>query len=275
MAMAWFTSPERYHEAARLILRRLHEEEGVRYVETSFASGMMELLGLEARPVAEAIKRAAPPSMEVRVYLGIHHDGYTERSRPFIEASLDWEEVDGLDLHGTEMAPLEPWTPDLWHRARAAGKRTKAHAGEFAGPAFVEHVMEELGVRRLQHGTRAVESAELVRRLRDEGAVLDMCPISNLKLGVVPSLAEHPVRRFFDEGVAVTVSTDDPLSFGNTLSEEYIVLHQELGFSYAELGNVAENGFRNADADAAWVKSCLEEITTKVNASTDGESPAD
>jgi adenosine deaminase len=267
MAMAWYTSPERYHEAARVILQRLHEEEGVRYVETSFASGMIEFLGLEARPVAEAIKQAAPPAMEVRVYMGIHHDGYTERSRSFIEASLGWDEVDGIDLHGTETTPLEPWTADLWGRARAAGKRTKAHAGEFAGPAFVERVMDELGVRRIQHGTRAVESAKLVRRLREEGAVLDMCPISNLKLRVVPSLAEHPIRRLYDEGVVVTVNTDDPLSFGNTLTEEYTVLHQELGFSYAELGEVAANGFRNAQADAAWIESCIEEIATAVSES--------
>ncbi|NBD38287.1 MAG: adenosine deaminase, partial [Verrucomicrobia bacterium] len=194
-------------------------------------------------------------------------DGYTERSRPFIEASLDWDEVDGLDLHGTETTPLQPWTADLWQRARAAGKGTKAHAGEFAGPAFVERVMDELGVRRIQHGTRAAESPELVRRLREEGAVLDMCPISNLKLRVVPSLSEHPVRHLHDEGVMVTVNTDDPVSFGNTLTEEYTVLHQELGFSYAELGEVAANGFRNAQADESWIAACIEEITGAVRES--------
>ncbi len=246
MACAWFTSPERYHEAAARVFRRLRDEENVRYVETSFASGMVEYLGLDGAAVAAAIKAAAPAGLEVRVFMGIHHDGYTERSAPFIEDSLNWEHLDGLDLHGTETTPLEPWTAGLWARARAAGKHTKAHAGEFAGPEFVWQVVEELGVRRIQHGVRAVESPRLVRHLREIGAILDMCPISNVKLGVVPSMRDHPIRELFDAGLACTISTDDPISFGNTLSAEYTALYQELGFTLPELCKLAAHGFRHA-----------------------------
>jgi adenosine deaminase len=246
MAFAWFTSPERYHEAAKAVFQRLREEENVHYVETSFASGMIEFLGLDGRAVAEAIKAAAPPGLPVRVFMGIHHDGYTERSRGFIEESLAWDSLDGLDLHGTETTPLEPWTADVWRRAREAGKQTKAHAGEFAGPEFVWQVVEELGVMRIEHGVRAVESPKLVRHLRDIGAVLDVCPISNVKLGVVERMEDHPIRELHREGVVCTVSTDDPISFGNTLTEEYTALFSELGLGYAELGQLAANGFRQA-----------------------------
>lgn len=246
MAFAWFTSPERYHEAAKQIFDRLHTRENVQYIETSFASGMIEYLGLDGEAVARAIKAAAPPGVPVRVFMGIHHDGYTETSRPFIEQSLRWDALDGLDLHGTETVPLEPWTADVWKRARSCGKRTKAHAGEFAGPEFVWQVVEELGVRRIQHGVRSVESPRLVRHLRDIGAVLDVCPISNVKLGVVEHMRDHPIRELFDAGVTCTLSTDDPISFGNTLGQEYAALFNERGFSYAELGELAANGFRNA-----------------------------
>ncbi|MGC9450913.1 MAG: adenosine deaminase family protein [Oceanipulchritudo sp.] len=246
MAFAWFTSPERYHEAAVKVFRRLREEENVHYVETSFASGMIEFLGMDGRAVAEAIKAAAPPGLPVRVFMGIHHDGYTERSRSFIEESLAWESLDGLDLHGTETTPLEPWTADVWRRAREAGKQTKAHAGEFAGPEFVWQVVEELGVMRIEHGVRAVESPKLVRHLREIGAVLDVCPISNVKLGVVERMEDHPIRELHREGVICTVSTDDPISFGNTLTAEYTALFTELGLGYAELGQLAANGFRHA-----------------------------
>lgn len=246
MAFAWYTSPERYHEAAVRIFRRLQEEENVHYVETSFASGMIEFLGLDGRAVAEAIKTAAPAGLSVRVFMGIHHDGYTERSRSFIEDSLGWECLDGLDLHGTETTPLEPWTADVWKRAREAGKQTKAHAGEFAGPEFIWQVVEELGVVRIQHGVRAIESPKLVEHLRDIGAILDVCPISNVKLGVVERMEDHPIRDLYREGVTCTISTDDPISFGNSLGEEYIALYQKLGFSYAELAELAANGFRNA-----------------------------
>ena len=251
MAFAWFVSPERYCEAASLLFKRLHEEENVRYLETSFASGAVEFLGLDGKVVAESIKAAAPDGMQVRVFMGIHHNGYTETSRPFIEDSLRWDALDGLDLHGTESMPLEPWTADLWQRARESGKVTKAHAGEFCGPEFVWQIVEELGVQRIQHGIRSVESPRLVRHLADIGAVLDVCPISNVKLDVVDKMSGHPIRELFDAGVTCTLSTDDPISFGNSLGEEYTALHNELGFSFAELGQLAANGFRHAIGGAA------------------------
>jgi adenosine deaminase len=253
MACTWFTSPERYHEAAGKIFNRLFKEENVRYLETSFASGMIEFLGLDGKAVTEAIKSAAPEGMSVRVFMGIHHDGYTDRSRGFIKDCLNWDQLDGLDLHGTETTPLEPWTSDVWQRARDAGKRTKAHAGEFEGPEFVWQVIEELGVTRIQHGVRSIESPKLVGHLRDIGAILDVCPISNVKLGVVERMPDHPIRDLVREGITCTISTDDPISFGNTLGEEYTALYQELGFTYAELGALAINGFRNTiDGEAAF-----------------------
>lgn len=264
MACAWFTTPERYHEAAKRVFERLSREENVRYIETSFASGMVEYLGLDGAEVAAAIRAAAPVGIPVRVFMGIHHDGYTEGSRSFIEESLQWENLDGLDLHGTETTPLEPWTADLWHRARASGKRTKAHAGEFCGPEFIRQVMDELGVRRIQHGVRAIESPKLVADLREAGVILDVCPISNVKLGVVPRMAEHPIRELFKSGVTCTVSTDDPISFGNTLEQEYTALFMELGFSYSELGELAANGFRHAIGGAAFRDPVLREIADLV-----------
>lgn len=264
MAFAWYTSPERYHEAARAIFQRLRDVENVRYIETSFASGLIEFLGLDGKAVAEAIKQAAPAGLPVRVFMGIHHDGYTERSRAFIEDSLNWESLDGLDLHGTETVPLEPWTADLWRRAREAGKETKAHAGEFAGPEFVRQVVEELGVTRIQHGVRAVESPGLVEELRNIGAALDVCPISNVKLGVVPDMARHPIRELVRSGVDCTVSTDDPVSFGNSLTGEYTALHTELGFTYRELGHVAATGFRHAVGNGNHFGGLIEEINDLV-----------
>lgn len=249
MAFAWFTSPERYHEAAVKIFQRLQGEENVHYVETSFASGMIEFAGLDGRAVSEAIQSAVPDGMVVRIFMGIHHDGYNDRSQSFIDDSLRWDALDGLDLHGTETVPLEPWTAGLWERARGSGKHTKAHAGEFAGPEFVRRVVEELGVSRIQHGVRSIESPQLVRQLRKMGAVLDVCPISNVKLGVVDRMAAHPIRELFDAGVICTVNTDDPISFGNSLTEEYTALSQELGFSFHELGELAANGFRHALGD--------------------------
>jgi adenine deaminase len=244
LAGAWFTSPERYHAAASLIFTRLQAEQGAVRVATSFASGVIEYLGLDGQQVAAAIAAAAPPGLEVRVFMGIHHNGYTPRSAPFIEASLGWPELAGYDLHGTETFPVEPWTADFWSRARSAGKETKAHAGEFCGPDFVWWVLDNLEVSRIQHGVRAIEDPHLVRRLAADGVVLDVCPISNLKLGVVPSLQQHPLRRLVDGGVVCTLNTDDPMSFGNHLAQEYAVAYRYMGFTRDELAALAANSLR-------------------------------
>lgn len=265
MAGAWFTSVDRYREAAETLFPRLLEQYNVRYLETSFASGVMEAFGLDGERVAEAIRTAAPKGMTVRVFMGIHHDGYTPGSRSFIEAALAWDCLDGLDLHGTETTPLEPWTADLWQRAREAGKVTKAHAGEFCGPDFVRRVVDELGVRRVQHGVRSAESPELVAYLAERDVVLDVCPISNVKLDVVSCMQAHPIRKLTEAGICCTVSTDDPISFGNTLHDEYAALSRDLGFSASELGSLAANGFRQAvGVPEGYFASELEEIAALV-----------
>jgi adenosine deaminase len=249
---AWFNSPERYYRAAKAIFAR-HREQNVRYVECSFASGVMEFGGVDGEAAAAAIHDAVPSGITLRLFMGIHRNGWTDRSRPFLERCLEWKGLDGIDLHGFEGNPLEPWTADFWRGAREAGKHTKAHAGEFSGPESVREVLDQLKVKRIEHGVRSIEDPELVERLVREGIALDVCPISNLKLAVVPSLRDHPLRALMEAGVVCTVSTDDPIVFGNSLTQEYAVLASELGFSRRELAQISLNGFRVALCDPSVV----------------------
>lgn len=244
---AFFTSAGRYHEAAKIVLARCAAQ-GCRYVETSFHLPALLFMPDSGPEVIRAIRAAAPPGLEVRVFAGMCHNDYQNAGRDLIEDALRWPELDGIDLHGWEDIPLEPWTADVWARARTAGKFTKAHAGEFMGADYVERTLDELKVTRIEHGVRAVENPATVDRLVREGVALDICPISNVKLAVrgVTGMSAHPIRRLFDAGVTVTISSDDPFFFGNTLSEEYYALHQDLGFSRLELVKIAANGFRVA-----------------------------
>jgi adenosine deaminase len=243
----FYSSADRFHEASRIILGTCSAQ-NCQYVEVSFNISL--LAGIKESPgeVLRAIRQAAPPGLELRIFAGMCHDDYTGLCRELIDEAVLWPDLDGLDLHGTESLPLEPWTAKIWSRARANGKYTKAHAGEFLGADFVRRVLDELQPQRIEHGVRALEDPALVERLCAERVALDVCPISNLKLQVhgVPTLAHHPIRPLFDAGVCVTVNTDDPLIFGNSLSEEYVVLHQHLGFTTAELKQIAANGFRVA-----------------------------
>jgi adenine deaminase len=244
-ALLWFTAPERYHQAAAEIFAGL-EEQNVKYVETSFHLGVVELLKIPGPEIVAAIKSAAPAGMTVRVFVGMLRTHYRGEGARLIEELHTWDGLDGIDLHGLETPPLEPWTRPTWERVRASGRVTKAHAGEFGGADNVRQVVEELGVRRVQHGVRAVEDPAVVQLLVDREVTLDVCPISNVKLKVVPSMDQHPIRQLFDAGVRCTISTDDPMSFGNRLVDEYAALAMDLNFTHQELCRIAANGFEVA-----------------------------
>ncbi len=250
LALPWYNSPERYHDAAQAVFAR-HLEQNVRYVETSFASGIIEFLGVPGPEIAAAIREAAPPGLEARIFMGIHRNGCGEKMKPVIQDSLHWPHLDGIDLHGDETLPLEDWTKPFYAEAKAAGKFLKAHAGECVGPESVRLIIEELEVTRIEHGVRAIEDADVTRLLTERGVTLDICPSSNVKLRVAPSMREHPIRPLFDAGIRCTISTDDPIIFGNTLSGEYLALAKELGFTRQELARLARCGFETALLPAA------------------------
>jgi len=259
MVFAFFTSPERYHRAAKAQFER-HVEMGVRYVETSFASGVVEFGGLPGREVFQAIHEAAPPELEVRVFMGIHHNGCGDVMRPVIEDSLSWPGFAGLDLHGAEDIPLEPWSAEIFAAARAAGKFTKAHAGEFMGADFVRRVVEEVGAQRIEHGVRAVEDIGVVSLLAERNLALDMCPISNAKLMPGVTLDRHPIRELHDAGVKITVNTDDPVCFGNDLIDDYAAIAERRGFTRPELKTLARNGLELALVDESRKAGWLAEL---------------
>jgi adenosine deaminase len=258
-ALPWYTSAERYHEAAKAIFAG-HVRQNVRYVETSFHLHVTEFIKVPGTEIIEAILSAAPEGLEVRVFAGMLRDAYGGPLRDTIDQLETWDDLSGVDLHGLETMPTEPWSARVWERIRRAGKVTKCHAGEFEGPAKVREAIELLGVRRIQHGVRSVEDPEVVRLAADRGVTFDICPISNVGLRVFPDLASHPIRGLMKAGINCTVSTDDPLSFGNTVTDEYQALAAEAGFTRAELAQVARNGWAVADVGEAGRRARMAEI---------------
>lgn len=159
--------------------------------------------------------------------------------------------VVGLDIAGDEAAvACPPAFAPVFRKARRAGLHVTAHAGEAAGASSVRDAVLRYGARRIGHGTRAADDANLLERLAAMGVVLEVCPSSNVALGVVDSVAEHPVRAMLDAGVACVVATDDPTLFGTTLSREYRRLADEAGLTDDELGRLARRSF-----EAAFVES--------------------
>jgi adenosine deaminase len=243
--------------AAEAVAARLAAQ-NIRYAEVFYSPPDFRKHGLETGRLTEAIRRGLrrveekgegePIAVSLVADL-VRDDGPRLARRTLREvaevASLG---VVGIGIGGTEPDfPPEPFAA-VFEEARRLGFATSAHAGEAAGPASVRGAVERLRVDRVGHGTRAAEDPALVRRLGELRVTLETCPLSNLRTGVVRSLGDHPVRLFFERGLSVTVSTDDPVMFGNSLAAEYRALEAELGFTRDELCAVILESAR-----AAWL----------------------
>jgi adenosine deaminase len=154
------------------------------------------------------------------------------------------EGVVGFGLGGPEDGHPPEWFADAYARARQAGLRSVPHAGEAAGPPSVWGAIRALKAERIGHGVRSVEDPALVEYLKRHQIPLEVCPTSNLCTGVYPSYEEHPLRRFWDEGLYITVNSDDPPMFNTDLVREYTVLADHLGFDASELEQLSLNALR-------------------------------
>ena len=161
------------------------------------------------------------------------------------------EGVVAFGLHNDEVGfPPEPFA-DAFAVARKGGLLSAPHGGELEGPAWVAGALESLGADRIQHGIRVVEDPELLARLADADVCLDVCPTSNVMLGVVPTVAEHPLPTLLDAGVTCSLNADDPLLFGPGLLEEYELVRAELGLDDGRLAAIARSSILASGADDA------------------------
>jgi adenosine deaminase len=254
-------SVENYGRAAQWLFNQLVAQ-NVRYVETSFGPGIALTHQLPLADVVSAIKQAAPPTLSVCVYFGLARTELYDHDHPKLQAMFATPNIDGLDLHGDETvhgpAPFAP----IFAHARELGWQIKAHAGELVGPHSICEALDTLHVTRIEHGTTAMHDEALQERLTAEGITLDMCPTSNVKLRVVERIESHPIRRFLQRGIRVTVNTDDPSAFGCTLTSELHTLVERLNFTLPELAQLQVNAFNVAKMPTAKRESIINEIET-------------
>ncbi len=130
---------------------------------------------------------------------------------------------------------------EVFARARDEGLRAVAHAGEEGPPAYIWEALDVLRVVRIDHGVRCEEDEPLMERLTRERIPLTVCPLSNVKLHVFPSLSSHNLKRLLDRGLCVTVNSDDPAYFGGYLLENYLGVQQALALTRAQLTLLARN----------------------------------
>jgi len=163
------------------------------------------------------------------------------------ETAGDW--IVGFGIAGDEKVGKPKdylWSFDC---AREAGLRLTAHAGEWGGPDSVRDAVRDLGVERIGHGVRAIEDLALVDELAERGVVLEVCPGSNIALGIYPEWRKHPIGELHRRGVKVTVSTDDPPFFHTTMAREYDRLNAAFDWDEGVFDGIARTSLDAAFCD--------------------------
>jgi adenosine deaminase len=144
--------------------------------------------------------------------------------------------------------------------------RRVAHAGEEGPPEYVYEALDLLAVDRLDHGNRSLEDTQLVSRLVDEGMTLTVCPLSNLKLCVVPSMDDHPIDEMLARGLRATINSDDPAYFGGYVNDNYRAAARARGLSRDDLITLARNSFLGSFLPAAEIDGHLAGVQAYVEA---------
>ena len=165
------------------------------------------------------------------------------------ETAGDW--ICGFGIAGAETVGAPKDFAYSFDMTREAELNLTAHAGEWGGPKSVRDALDDLKVARIGHGVRAIEDASLVDILAENGTVLEVCPGSNVALGIYDNWSEHPIARLRDAGVKVTVSTDDPPFFHTTMTREFEELERAFGWGEEEFDALNETAIDAAFCDEA------------------------
>jgi aminodeoxyfutalosine deaminase len=195
------------------------------------------------------------------IFDAVRHFTVEEADRVFRKAAEmreHYPSIVAIGLGGDERrSGSEPFR-HLYARAQSAGLRLTNHAGETTGPEAIWEALS-IGSERIGHALSAIQDEKLLQELkaRSARAALELNPTSNVRTGVCPSFAAHPLRRYFDRGLLVTLNSDDPAFFASDLANEFLLAHTQQGFTRDELRQLAVNSFRASflpeSEKAAWL----------------------
>ena len=248
-------APEDYELAAWHMMQRLAEQ-GVVHAEVYISVGVIYMWRNHDphcfEPIFAGLERAreqAARELGLSVYWifdAVRHFTVEEAAIVFGKAAAmrgQYPSIIGIGLGGDERrCGSEPFRA-LYAQARDAGLRLTNHAGETTGPEAIREALS-IGSERIGHALSAIDDPALIEELKARRIPLELNPTSNVRTGVCPSFAAHPLRRYFEAGLLVTLNSDDPAFFGSDVADEYLLAQTEQGFTREELQKLAENSIR-------------------------------
>lgn len=238
----FYKSPEIIKRITREAIEDAARDQ-IRYMELRFTP--VALSRAEGFPIAQVvdwvIESVAEASAEfeilVRLIISINRHESLDQAQEVLEIALDrqGQGVVGIDLAGNEAEFSAQPFQDLFSAARQGGLKVTIHAGEWGGAENVRQAIRILGAERIGHGIRVLEDPETVIIARERGIIFEVCVTSNHHSGAVEKLLDHPIRRMLQNGLNVTINTDDPSISRISLSTEYQTIHEEFGMPIADL----------------------------------------
>jgi len=241
-------TPEDYELVTYRLMQKLAQQ-NVLHAEVYVSVGVIHWRGQQFDPIFAGLengRRRGEREFGVSllwIFDAVRHFGVDAAARVFdLAAAMQDRNVVGIGLGGIEsQGPAESFK-QLYQKAATQGLRLTAHAGETMGPESVWAALN-IGAERIGHGISATRDPELVEVLARKQVALEVCISSNLRTGVCPGIADHPIRTMFDNGLMITLNTDDPEMFETSLSHEYELAQQEFEFSQDHLRELARNSF--------------------------------
>jgi aminodeoxyfutalosine deaminase len=241
---------EDYELITYRLMQRLHAE-NVSHAEVYVSVGVVHWRGQEFLPLFEGLERGRKRGERdfggslLWIFDAVRHFG-AEAAQKVLDDTLRCRalspSVIGFGIGGDERRGPPELFKDIYSEARVQGLRLTAHAGETAGPESVWGALN-IGAERIGHGLHAASDAELVAVLVERQVPLEICVTSNLRTQACPSLQEHPLKSYFEQGCMVTLNTDDPTMFATSLTREFELAHNEFGFTREHLRELARNSF--------------------------------
>lgn len=230
--------------------------QNVRHVEIFFDPQTHTERGVEFATVINGISRALEDArhklaVSSRLILCFLRHLSADEAMQTLEQALAFKNrIVAVGLDSSELGHPPGKFTEVFRRARREGFLTVAHAGEEGPPDYIREALDLLRVSRIDHGVRCIEDAALVERLAAERMPLTVCPLSNVKLGVFSSLAEHNLKTLLDKGLCVTINSDDPAYFGGYMEENFLQTQSALGLDAEDIHALAVNAFEASFLDA-------------------------
>jgi adenosine deaminase len=222
--------------------------------------------GLDAGVVIGGLHRAC---VDAQLKLGmsaslilcfLRHLSEAEAFDALEQALLYRDKLVGIGLASSELGHPPEKFARVFAKARALGFRLVAHAGEEGPPAYIWSALDALKVERIDHGVQAMQDHALVTRLVQDKVPLTVCPLSNLKLRVFPTLAQHNLGLMLDAGLVATINSDDPAYFGGYINQNFTQTFEALGLGAPQAYQLALNSFEASFMEPSVKRACIERL---------------